>query len=103
MWQKKGDNIPVIFRKEKDTNEVVAVFPTLYYYDKVRWTEVWCYTHSAQHSEINYYYYQMETKPAMESEYTSLMKELEGLGYTNLKVYKKWLSRGEGYKDAAIA
>lgn len=103
MWQNKGENIPVIFRKDKETGEVVAVFPTLFYYGKARWTEVWCYTHSTQHGEINYYYYQMGTKPATENEYKPLLKELEGRGYTNLKVYKKWLFRGEGYKNAATA
>lgn len=104
MKDTENKNIPVIFRKDKDNGEVVAVFPTFFYYGSVRWTEAWCYTHATQHGEINYYYYLMQTKPATEDEYAPLLKELENtVGYKNLKVYKKWLSQGQGYKNALTA
>lgn len=101
MGKKQGDKIiPVIFRIEKKGGAVVAVFPTLFYHGKERWYEVWCYAHVGQHSEMNYTYYQFETKPATEKQYAKLLKELEGQGYRNLKVYKKWLYGGKGYKNA---
>lgn len=49
---------------------------------------------------MNYIYYQFETKPATEKQYAKLLKELERQGYRNLKVYKKWLYGGKGYKNA---
>lgn len=94
--------IPVIFRKEKKDGGIIAVFPTLFYAEDWRWGEVWCYAHNGQHMEINKYYYDTETVPAVKGEYESLLRELtEDVGYKNLKVYRKWLYKGKGYKDAA--
>lgn len=75
----------VVFRKFKDTNEIIALFPT----QKNNLTYmVMSYMHVGQHSEADYYHCVKESKPCTESEYKDLFNELTNIGY-NLVVKKK--------------
>ena len=72
----------VIFRKDKKTNETIAFFPETYKNGMVD-----CYTHIGQHSQASIEYYWQNTKRIHSSEeYSSLWKELEMIGYDNLKL-----------------
>jgi hypothetical protein len=75
----------VIFRRFKE-GDIIALFP----YDKYDIAGLYCgsYMHIGQHSGADYTGLVQITKPAKESEYNDLKKELEGIGY-NLKVIKK--------------
>lgn len=87
---KKKNQLPVIFRMEKNGGEwtPLAVFPTT---NESVGCE--CYSHIGQHSEICRGYYNQDTKPATESEYKPLLKELHFIGYRNLRIVKKWLHK----------
>ena len=104
---KKKEKLPVILRMEKCNGgwTPLAVFPTT---NNPIYCE--CYSHVGQHSEIcrGYYnqdtkpateseyeplLYNQDTKPATESEYEPLLKELHEIGYTNLRIVKKWLDK----------
>ena len=73
----------VIFRKFKDTEDVIAIFP----YEVERTGEVMSYMHLGQHSGASIQLTD-KTSPATPEEYNDLLKELEGIGY-NLKVMKR--------------
>lgn len=75
----------VVFRKFKDTNEIIALFPTITY---KRNYKVQSYMHVGQHSEADYYHCVKESKPCTEYEYKELFNELTSIGY-NLVVKKK--------------
>lgn len=65
------ENVPVIFRKEKD-GDITAVFPALpASYD----APMTCYAHIGQHSACSHGWY-VTTKPASEAEYADLLAEL---------------------------
>ena len=82
---------PVLFRvhraPKKYGGEVTAVFPcepwdTLGQY-------MTCYAHIGQHSSCDFSWYQ-KTRPATETEYSDLKRELEGPPYGyRLKVYQR--------------
>jgi len=78
----------VKFRKDINTDEIVAVFPQLIYnkliYGKAMKT---CYANLGQHSSCSVGWMERETTPATPEEYASLKAELESIGYT-LKVCK---------------
>ena len=83
----------VIFRKWRDNQEVIAIFPELPGSNAYNCTS---YMHIGQHSscsvDLTPY-----TTPATIQEYTPLKQELENIGY-NLKVVKKVNSRsGENF------
>ena len=86
----------IAFRKDRETEEVVAFMP----YDFQSWKgEFTCYAHVGQHSNTCYEYYR-ECKPATEEEYKPLMEELQQIGYVvevikriNTSEYRK------AYKD----
>ena len=72
----------VIFRKDKETNEIIAFFPETYKNGKVM-----CYAHVGQHSMADIGYYWDNTKRINSAEeYGPLWKELEMIGYENLKL-----------------
>ena len=74
----------IIFKKDKETNEVVAFMP----YDFQTWQgEFTCYAHVGQHSNTCYNYY-LSCKPATEEEYKPLLEELQQIGY-NVEVIKR--------------
>lgn len=86
--------IEVIFKKDVETNEIIAFMP----YDFCNWNgNFTCYAHIGQHSESGYRYY-LKCKPANEEEYKELLKELEFVGYSNIKVIKR--INGKKFKDA---
>ena len=87
---KKKMKLPVIFRMEKYNGgwTPLAVFPTT---NNPIYCE--CYSHVGQHSEICRGYYNQDTKPATESEYEPLLKELHEIGYTNLRIVNKWMRK----------
>ena len=74
----------VIFRKFK--GEVNALFPYISYKQNHKCTG---YAHVGQHFECDFDYMVSKSKLALPSEYESLLKELEQIGYNNLLVQKK--------------
>ena len=82
----KQTTIPVIFRKDKRDNEVVAFFPTM----KSDLGFVTIYAHNGQHCEGRVEYFLEETTPVSKEEYTPLLNELRTIGYDNMKVYDGW-------------
>lgn len=75
----------VIFRKDKETKEIIAFFPETYsngFLDS--------YVHIGQHSIASIQYYK-ETEKAKETEYQNLLKELYSIGYDSLKIMSKMI------------
>ena len=71
----------VIFRAEKSgqfKGDVTAVFPTIP--SDIHGDWMTCYAHVGQHSGCSKGWYN-DTRPATESEYAALAKELTGAGY----------------------
>lgn len=86
---KKDDfKTAVVFRKFKDTGDIIALFPYSYFYILGIGDTCESYMHVGQHSDANYSFVLAITKPAKESEYNALLRELESIGY-NLQVIKK--------------
>jgi hypothetical protein len=75
----------VIFKKHRDTGEIVAFFPAIAH--DVNGQYMVCYAHIGQHSSSCMGYFR-ECIPATQEEYASLKAELESLGYT-LKIARK--------------
>lgn len=82
--QKDKHKTKVIFRKYKE-GDIIALFP-----DEIDIFNYECmsYMRIGQHGEVNYSEVVTNTKLAKSSEYKSLKKELESLGY-NLEVRKR--------------
>ena len=78
---------PVLFRKSH--GEVIAVFPTIAASPSDHGT---CYAHVGQHSGFCWEWYR-ETAPAKPSEYQDLLAELRGIGYDDLKIYRRWAGK----------
>lgn len=76
----------VIFRKFKEDNEVIALFPDEIANDH---NECWSYMHYGQHSPADYNLVVKNTKPASNEEAQELLDELRYIGYDDLKVYKR--------------
>lgn len=77
---------PVIFRKFKE-GDVIAILPTLLGdYDLATCLS---YMHVGQHGACEPDGLVQITTLARPEEYASLLKELEGIGYSDLKVYKR--------------
>jgi len=81
----------VIFRKFRDGGDIIALFPEMEENDGL------CnsYQHIGQHGAANYCglvsAQDRTTAPATPEEYADLLEELEAIGYTNLKIRKKWM------------
>lgn len=75
----------VIFRKYKN-GDIIAVFP---YEIETYNGEVMCYEHVGQHGHGDYNVIVSNTSLATPEEYEGLLKELESIGYKNLKIQKK--------------
>ena len=73
----------VTFRKEKD-GDILAVFAEL----ATSYT-LSCYSSVGQHGSVCLEYYRTETRPATPKEYRSLLGELAGQGYHDLKIVKR--------------
>jgi len=81
----------VIFRKFRDGGDIVALFPEMEEGQNL------CnsYQHVGQHGSASYAWLvggpNRITVPAKPGEYADLLAELESIGYTNLKIMKKWM------------
>lgn len=67
----------VIFRKWKDTGEVIAFLPT----EPANYGMCLSYMHIGQHGESDYYHLLDKTIPANPEEYNDLLQELISIGY----------------------
>ena len=82
----------VIFRKFRN-GEVIALFP-----QEAATSDGWecmSYMHVGQHGSASPTIVH-ETKPAMWDEFVELLRELQSIGYDDLKIYKKFTQ--EDYK-----
>lgn len=78
----------VLFRYDKVCHDILAVFPNMYWVSfgsKV----VTCYAHIGQHHECHLDYVKSHTRPAKPNEYASLLAELVGIGYNDLRILKR--------------
>lgn len=77
---------PVIFKKER--NSILAVFPAMAGSDKY-YSDCGAYAPIGQHVQtcLNY---AASLKPAKPEEYEGLKRELESIGYNDLKIVKKF-------------
>lgn len=74
----------VLFRKDKETKEIVAFLPE----SNVRYGNIQAYVHNGQHFEADYLYYMQGTEKATSEEYRSLLNELQSI-YDNELVVRK--------------
>ncbi len=85
-----GHMTRVIFRKWRDTGEIIALFPELIVTESGMCES---YMHIGQHSEANYNHlvagWYGLTVPATPEEYATLLAELELIGYDDLVIRKK--------------
>lgn len=81
---------PVIFRKFKEDNQVIALFP--YKLFNIYGSEIISYMHTGQHGKADYNLCVTNSTPAGPDEYQDLLKELESLGY-NLKIMQRRYNR----------
>lgn len=80
----------VVFRTYRDGGDVLALFPAEVYNGHLCES----YQRIGQHGGADYSHCIKITKPASPSEYASLKRELEGIGY-NLNIKKRYSpSRG---------
>lgn len=81
--------IKVIFRKYKN-GEVIALFP------KIPWNThnytTTSYMHLGQHGDTDYTGVIADTVPANFEEYQSLFRELQSIGYQELRIIKRYRS-----------
>ena len=91
--QSAADNIPkqnddddttkIMFRREHDYGEIVAIID-------IWWNEangeMTCYSHTGQHCGCTRDWVENETHPSYPREYGDLLDELKGQGYNNLKI-----------------
>lgn len=77
----------VIFRKWKDSGEIIAIFPESI--DK-RTLNVSSYEHIGQHADIDYNSIISSTIIAKEEEYKYLLSELKHIGYENIRILKRF-------------
>lgn len=77
---------PIIFRTWRDTNDVITLFPF-----EVANHQGHClsYMHVGQHGAADYTGVVARTKPAPVHEYAPLLRELQAIGYDDLKVYRR--------------
>lgn len=76
----------VIFRCERDGSWPTAWFPNTV---ADPFGNVLTYQHIGQHGAGSRDYYQ-RTRAAKPEEYAALLRELQQIGYTDLKLYKRW-------------
>lgn len=72
----------VIFRKWRDSGDVIAFFP-----DQADGPYIMAYEHHGQHGNATYPHPQ--TVPATADEYAELLAELKAIGYDDLRVVKR--------------
>jgi len=69
------DQLPVIYRKDKEDSAIVAIFPTIWETGNT----MLCYAHVGQHGSASDEYVSRNTVPAKPNEYADLHKELTGI------------------------
>ena len=79
--------IKVIFRKDKETKEIIGFLPQL----DARWGKILSYVRMGQHFEADTEYYQTQTIRAEEKEYKSLFNEMQAI-YDGELVLRKRLN-----------
>lgn len=72
----------VIFRKWRDSGDVIAFFP-----DQIDGPYIGAYEHVGQHGNASYPHPQ--TVPAKPDEYVELLAELRAIGYDDLRIVKR--------------
>ena len=89
-WASESSDVPepVIFKKDKRNNEVIAFFPETMFDGSVNRGNIMSYAHNGQHGEASIEYFQ-SCKPCPEEEYADLLTELEGIYTDGLTVVKK--------------
>lgn len=75
----------VIFRKWRDTGEIIALFPEI----KAGHGLCDSYMHTGQHGGAGYNHVIRKTTLATPEEYATLLAELELIGYDDLLIRKK--------------
>lgn len=86
-WDINMERVEVIFKKDKQTGDVVAFFPETLRDGSCNPGMLMSYEHNGQHSEASINYF-MECKPCSEYEYASLLTELEQI-YDDCKLVVK--------------
>ena len=82
----KAETLPVIFRKFKDTGEVLAIFPATPVDPQGKYCESYgWYGHAA----CDYHGIIAATFPAQPHEYAQTLKDLQKIGYENIEVYTR--------------
>lgn len=74
----------VLFRVDRKSREVVAVFPT----ERNR-GDIMCYAHVGQHSDCCREWVTQDTRNATPNEYAPLLAELRTIGYDDLQIIKR--------------
>lgn len=97
---KDTEKTKVIFRVDKEDNQVIAVFPELAGTNSY-WQNCACYTHVGQHSSCHVDYARLFTRPAKPSEFKALQEELEFLGY-NLQIVKRFTKKDLESRKAQV-
>lgn len=88
------DKDRVIFRKWKDTGEIIAFIPEA----PANYGMCLSYMHIGQHGEADYYYCLSITIPATPDEYKNLLEELQSIGYDltvkrrMMREYQYWIN-----------
>lgn len=78
----------VLFRfatYEDGTSDVIAIFPTF----RANKGKFECYAHVGQHAECSDEWYTQKTRQAKPEEFKDLLKELESIGYYNLRIMQR--------------
>lgn len=83
------EKINVIFRKDNSGN-IIAFFPEM----ACNYGKIMCYAHIGQHSEADIFFYMCDTKPAKQSEYDELLKEIKSIYSACNVCVKKRLPKG---------
>ena len=96
--EKDTDITKVVFRKFKDGEDIIALFPEEY--EDAEHKFVVSYMHMGQHSGADYKGMIEDTTPATPAEYKELYNELVELGY-NLQIINSNESLSEGHEVGA--
>lgn len=79
---------PVVFRKFIDGGDLIALFPTLPGTMAAHTCD--SYQRLGQHSAASVELFYEDTLPAHEAEYMPLLRELERIGYDDLRIYRRY-------------
>lgn len=86
MKKDQQNHVAVVFRKYRKFDEVIALFPYLLWNRK---GDVTGYVQNGQHVPVDYEGCIAESRPATEEEIKPLLGELNGQGYSDLRILKR--------------